>query len=113
MPGVIYYQSAERPALQLWLFDEDSALIDFSTGYTFSLKLGRPGSAAILTKTAGITGAAGSGTEGNGVPNVSITFASGELESLEPRGYTGQLTATIGGLDRVFQFSFRVAAVVG
>lgn len=111
--GIVYYQSAERPAVQLWLFDEDGALIDFSTGYTFAFKLGSPGKPAVFTKTAGITGAAGSGTErGGGTPNVSINFSAGELAALVANSYTGQLTATTGGLDRVFQFGFRIAKVV-
>ena len=111
--GITYYQSAERPALQLWLFDEDGALIDFSTGYSFTFKLGSPGAAAVLTKTSGITGAAGSGTErGGGTPNVTITFAAGELAALTAKSYTGQVTATISGQDRVFQFGFRLAKVI-
>lgn len=113
MATIAYYQSAERPALQLWLLDEDGDLIDFSTGYSFSFKLGTPGSAATFSKTSGITGAAGSGTEmSGGTPNVSIAFSAGELAALTPKGYTAQLTATTGGLDRVFQFGFRLGKVI-
>jgi hypothetical protein len=31
-----YHQGAERPALKLWLHDDDGTLIDFATGSTYS-----------------------------------------------------------------------------
>jgi hypothetical protein len=111
MSRVRYASTADRPALALWLFDDDGDLIDFASGYTFSLKVGRPGSTAALTKSAGITGAAGAGTEPDGTPNVTITWSAGEL-AFEPGSYTAQLTATTSSLDRVFQFPFDVVDVV-
>jgi hypothetical protein len=51
-----YHKTAERPSAELWLEDIDGTLIDFASGYTFSLKIGNKGSTALLTKTSGITG---------------------------------------------------------
>ena len=111
MAAVRYYQGAERPSLDMWLLDDDGDLIDFSSGYTFVLRVGQIGSAAALEKTGGITGAAGSGQELSGTPNVSVTWSSGELD-LVPGSYEWQLVATTGGLDRIFGGSFRVLGVI-
>jgi hypothetical protein len=106
------YRGAERPALQFWLRDTAKNLIDFSTGYTFSFKIGYPGQAALLTKTSGIVGAAGSGVDPTGTPNVTVTFSAGELDNV-PRGkYEWQITATTGGNDRPFLGPIEVAAVI-
>lgn len=106
-----YARSAERPSAQLWLFDDDGTLIDFSSGYTFSLKVGTRGTAALLTKTDGITGAAGAGTEPTGTANVAIAWTAGELD-LTPGTYTWQLTATTGGLDRVFFGTIKITDII-
>ena len=106
------YRTAERPAIKLWLQDDDGALIDFSTGYTFEFKIGRPGAAADLTKTTAIAGAAGSGTETSGTPNLTISFTAGELDALTPGSTTGQVKATTGDLDRFFAFPVIIKAVV-
>jgi hypothetical protein len=111
MKVVRYHTTAERPSLGLWLIDDDGELIDFSSGYTFALKIGDRGSAALLAKTSGITGAAGSGVEPTGTPNVSVEWTAGELD-ITPGVYTGQLTATVSGLDRVFEFRFEIIDVV-
>lgn len=67
---------------------EDGTLIDFTSGWTFELKVGSPGSAALFTKTTGFTGAATA-------PNLTIQFATtGELNTLAAGRYTAQLRAT-------------------
>lgn len=106
------YRTAERPDLQLWLLDDDGALIDFSAGYTFSWKIGTPGSTAAFTKTTGIVGATGSGVEPSGTPNVTLTFTAGELDAVTRGGYRWQLTATTSGLDRVFQGRIDITDVI-
>lgn len=106
-----YHRTAERPVAELWLLDDDGTLIDFSSGYTFEFKVGGAGSTAILTKTTNINGAAGAGTEPSGTPNVTITWTAGEL-ALTPGSYGWQLTATTGGLDRVFEGLFQVIDVI-
>jgi len=108
---VKYHRGAERPTLRMWLFDDSGALIDFSSGYSFSLKIGTPGVAAVLTKTSGITGAAGSGTAPGGVPNLVVAWAADELD-IAVNTYEWQLTATVGGLDRKFSGPFRILDVV-
>jgi len=69
--------------------DSDGTVIDFSSGYTFSLKVGTKGSAALFTKTSGISGAAT-------FPNITVAWATtGELNSITtPGGYVLQITAT-------------------
>jgi hypothetical protein len=109
-----YHKTASLPSAELWLQDDDGTVIDFSTGYTFSLKIGNKGSAAILTKTSGITGAAGSGTEPTGTANVTVAWDDAELASETPGSYTWQLTctATSGGKDRVFEGTFQIIDVI-
>jgi hypothetical protein len=100
MSIVRYHATAERPTLRISWYDDDDALIDFSTGYAFSLKVGNLGSAALLTKTSGITGAATA-------PNVTIAWTAGEL-ALTPGTYTYELTATTSSLDRVMSGQLQI-----
>lgn len=109
--GTIYFRTAERPDIKLWILDDDGTLINF-TGYTFTFKIGRPGGAALVTKTSGITGAAGSGTESSGTPNVTIQFTAGETDAMPAKKTTAQLRATIAGVDRVWQWPFQVLEVI-
>ena len=108
---VTYHSAAERPALELWILDDDGALIDFSSGYTWSLKIGAAGSTALLTKTTNITGAAGAGTAPTGTPNVVVTWSAGEL-AITAGVYTAQLVATTSSTDRVFEFPFRILPAI-
>jgi len=100
MSRLQYRSNAERPGTSIWWFDDAGNLIDFSSGYTFSLKIGPRGGAALLTKTSNITGAAGAGVEPTGTPNVTITWGAGEL-NLTPGAYEFELTATTSSADRV------------
>lgn len=108
---VQYQRGAELPAFALWLTDSAGALIDFSSGYTFELKLGYSTQTAWLTKTAGIVGAVGSGKAPAGIPNVTVTWSANELDTL-PGAYQWQLTATAATLARVFSGPFRVVDVI-
>lgn len=110
--SLVLHRTAERPSIEMWLEDADGALIDLSSGYSYSLKLGEVGSAAAFTKTSGFTGAAGSGEEPSGVPNLTIAFTAAELDSLTPGPCTGQLTLTTSSLDRVFQFGVQIRDVI-
>ncbi len=112
MATLVYHRTAERPDIKMWLQDDDGDLIDFSSGYTFTFKLGSRGNTAEFTKTTGITGAAGSGTEPDGTPNLTLTFTAAELDN-EPAGrYTWQIRATNNSLDRVFQGPFELRDVI-
>lgn len=104
---VTYNRNADRPSLALWVLDRAGTLIDFSSGYTFSFKIGSRGAIGALTKTTGITGATGSGTAPTGTPNVAIDWTAGDLD-ITPGTYLWQLTATNGGLDRVYEGTFVV-----
>jgi hypothetical protein len=80
--------------------------------YTFTWKLGDPGSAATFTKTTLITGAAGSGTEISGTPNIMLQFAAAELDAVTADNYTWQLTATTSSLSRVYQGRITIRDVI-
>lgn len=113
MADLRYFRTAERPDIKLWLLDDAGNLIDFSTGYTFAFKVGDPGSTAVFTKTSGITGAAGSGTQTSGTPNITISFTAGELDSVPTtRSYTWQLKATTSSLDRIYQGKITFSDVI-
>lgn len=104
MANASYIQGAELPDLLIAWRDSANNLIDFSSGYTFVLKLGTPGSAAALTKSTGITGAATS-------PNVTIVWAvAAELNTLAPGHYPAHLVATrtSDSKQRVFPFGVTV-----
>lgn len=105
-----YHQGAERPALKLWLIDDDGTLIDFSSGYAFEFKVGVAGS-VLLTKSSGIVGAAGAGVEPTGTPNITVSWSAGDL-AITPGAYSWQLKATTGGLDRYFSGVFHVLATL-
>jgi len=112
MNGVEYRKGAARPAMECWLKDDDGALIDFSTGSpTFSLKIGRIGEIALLTKTTGIAGAAGAGEEPTGTPNVVVTWVAGDL-NITPGPYLAQLTVTVSSLPRLFAWPFTITDVI-
>lgn len=106
-----YHITAERPSVEMWLQDDDGTLIDFATGYTFSFKIGAIGDTALLTKTTGITGATGAGTEPDGTPNVTIAWTTGEL-NITPGMHDWQLTATASGVDRIFQGTITILDVI-
>lgn len=108
---VTYIRNAERPSLALWLLDRAGDLIDFSSNYTFSFKIGERGGTAALTKTTGITGAAGSGTAPTGTPNVTVAWSAGEL-NLTPGVYLWQLTATTSSTDRTYEGTLQILDIV-
>lgn len=80
-----------------WLVN--GALVNFSSGYTFEVKVAKTSDPAtiLFTKTTGFAGAVGAGTEGDtGTPNLVISWAtSGELNSVTTAGrYIMQIVAT-------------------
>ena len=95
---LIYAQHAEDPGPGIWWLSRAGTLIDFSSGYTWSAKI-TDGTTTLLTKTSGITGAAGSGTNPTGSPNVAIDWSADEL-NIAPGEYTLELTPTVGGRQR-------------
>lgn len=71
MSELVYLSSSEYPSVQLTWKDSTGAVIDFSSGYTFTVILSIDGAAA-LTKTSGISGSATA-------PNITINWSAGEL----------------------------------
>ena len=91
-----YDQDAEEPAYAVDWYDNNDTLIDFSTGYTFEVKLVSVVTGqTVLTKTTNITGAATA-------PNVAVAWAVGELD-VAPDYYEVHLKAITGGRGRVFR----------
>lgn len=111
---ITYHKTAERPDIRLWLSDDDGSLINFASGWTFVFKIGYLGETALVTKSSGITGAAGSGVPppGVGTPNLTIGVTAGELDTIAASLYTGQVKATNSGLDRFYQFELQIRDVV-
>jgi hypothetical protein len=87
-----YIAGAEDPSLSVTWTAHDGTLIDFSTGWTFVLKLYKTGVTPLITKTTGITGAA---TD----PNVVIVWATNQLD-IAPGAYRLEIKATKAGRDR-------------
>jgi hypothetical protein len=96
----------------MWLQDAEGDLVDLSSGYTFTWKIGLRGQAAMFTKTSGISGAAGAGVEPTGTPNVTLDFNAGDLDAVTPGPYVWQLVARTSGLDRVWEGEIRVMDVI-
>jgi hypothetical protein len=92
----VYDQAAEDPAYVVTWLDGDGAIINFSAGYTFQVKLVNVVTGAtVLTKTTNITGAATA-------PNVTVAWATSEL-NIAAGTYELHLQATTGGRQRVFR----------
>ena len=109
---VSYTAGSNRPVTSLWLTDDNDALIDLSTGYTFTVRVGT-GNVLTFAKTSGITGAAGSGTETSGTANLTITWAtSGELIALTPGRYQMDVVATDGS-SNVWKWSLTLSVTPG
>lgn len=90
-----YYIGSELPDYPVTWRDSAGAVPNFASGWTFTLKLGFPGRAPVLTKTTGITGAATA-------PNITVSWDAGEFDDLDPGTYVLELFArqTSSGKDR-------------
>lgn len=93
MTNFPYRADQELPAIPVAWYDGDNTLIDFSTGWTFTVKLAlqETPTTVVLSKTTGITGAATS-------PNVTIDWSTSD--------FTG-LTAAAGGTTYVWHLVAR------
>lgn len=97
---------SQVPLRQRYIGDEDTLaiwwtisgeLVDYTSGFTFVGKLTLTATPAtvIFTKSTGFTGAAGSGSEHSGVPNLVVQWAtSGELNDVTPGRYYFEIVAT-------------------
>lgn len=105
MIGIGYVVGAELPDVGITWYATDGTVIDFASGWTFQVKIGVKGSAALLTKTAGIVGAATA-------PNITIVWTAGELDAIPSGVYTLQVRATSASKDRIFQDLIRITSAV-
>ena len=85
--ALIYYKGAELPDAEITWLDSVNNVINFSTGYTFTIKIGNPGQNALLTKTSGITGA-------STAPNIVIAWAVNDL-NIASGTYTMDIIANL------------------
>jgi hypothetical protein len=102
-----YTRGAELPAITIDALDVNGLPIDFSTGWTFAVKVGEPGKTAVAT-AATVTGAPSK-------PNLTIDWPSNALAALVVGvTYTVQLQATLTatGQDRIYTTQLRVVDAV-
>lgn len=96
-----YVAGAELPPAGLTLRDFEKKIIDFSTGWTFELRI-RRSQAPVYVKTTGIVGA-------DTAPNVTIAWDLNELSGFNDELYSCQLWArNPSDRDRVFSFKLKV-----
>jgi hypothetical protein len=99
-----YTKGAEVPGVDYTWPEPDGTLYNFSTGWTFTARIGVPGQPALLQKTTGFTGAATA-------PNLVFAgFTAGELDAIPAGTYhldvIPRITATSQDLQpstRLFQ----------
>lgn len=92
MPDTLEYPTpaASLPnANFLWL-DSSGNPLDFSTGWSFSMKIGQPPNAYKIAKSSGFFGL----TSNNGSSNLVVTWGNNELSSLSSGRWYFQITAT-------------------
>lgn len=101
-----YTRGAELPSPTINALDADSQPIDFSTGWTFEVKVGEPGKTALVTASTVV----GSSSK----PNLTINFAPGVLDVLTTGvTYTVQVTCTnTTGQARIYTEQLRVTDAV-
>lgn len=88
-------KGAELPDIGItWYQQDGTTLYNFSTGWTFTVRIGVPGQAALVTPSA--TGAATA-------PNITITLNIGALDAIPAGSYhldvTPRFTGTSKDLD--------------
>lgn len=87
MTNIVKIRSgSELPDREISWLDDTGQLIDFSTGWEFSLRIGTLAKAPLLTKIIGIVG---DDTD----PNVTISFEEDELDSLPSGLHIAELVA--------------------
>ena len=90
-----YNQGVTTPSAKLWIYDDDGTLLDLSAASGFVVKIGARKQAAKLSKSAGIAGAVGAGTEPTGTPNLVITWSGTEL-NIAPGTWLIQVSMSSG-----------------
>lgn len=104
-----YHAGAELPTARLWLTTPDGNLVDL-TAPTVTAIISRHGQ-ILETITTGLTGAAGSGVEPSGTPNLTIAWSADDLD-LPAGTYDLRIEARTGGLDYVWVIPLLIATSV-
>jgi hypothetical protein len=95
MADFVYLTEQEYPSIHLVWKDGDGNLINFASGYTWTVRLAQ-GSEAIVEKTTGIVGSSTS-------PNVTINWTIGELDIAEGLYQLVVIATDNVNKDRVFR----------
>ena len=95
--------AASLPDILFTWEDADGNAIDFSSGWNFTMTIGRPPNPAIMTKTSGFIGLPDA-------PNLRVSWTSGELSRLTAGVWYFQITATylVSGQARILTGSLRI-----
>lgn len=98
---LMYYRGDELPAF-VGEVTENGKETDFSSGYTFEVKIADSTGTVVLTKTAGISGSLG---------EITVEWATSELD-LAPGSYTVQLrfVRQADGYDETHQTPMKIKA---
>lgn len=98
LPGTsIYWEERTGPSV--------TGYVDLSSASSLQVEARAYGSDTLAwTKTTGIVGQAGDAT----TPSAQITWAAGDLGALTAGRYKLELTGTVGGLLRKYQFDLTV-----
>ncbi len=101
-----YTRGAELPSITIEALDTNAQLIDFSTVWTFVVKVGEPGKTALVTAST-VVGAATK-------PNLTVNFAPGVLDVLTTGvTYTVQVACTnTTGQARIYTTQLRITDAV-
>lgn len=98
---LLYFRGDELPAFVAEI-TENGSVTDYSSGYTFAVKIIDIAGTVVLTKSAGITGSLG---------EVTTQWAAAELD-ISPGAYTVQLSTVRAsdGYDETFQTPMKIKA---
>jgi len=102
-----YTKGDELEPIEITWHEPDGGLYNFSSGWTFTARIGAPGTAAVLQKTTGFTGAATA-------PNLTFAPVAGDFDNIPSGSYHLDITArlTAGSLDVTRTWLFQILAGV-
>lgn len=107
MPDTLEYPTpaSSLPDASFRWLDAAGSPINFTTGWSFSMKIAQPPNSVQVTKTAGFVG----GNGANNAANLVVVWADDELANLTAGRWYFQLTATelISGKQRILTGSIR------
>jgi hypothetical protein len=98
-----YTKGDELEPVSITWYQPNGTLYNFTSGWTFTARIGTPGTAALVQKTTGFTGAATA-------PNLSLAWTAGDLAAIASGTYHLDITArlTAGSLDVTRSWLFQI-----